>query len=129
VGPPTGGARARRARRRAPVRAAFVAGLPKTHPLRQRLAADPGDRLDFHELRHFGASYMLNVLELEPWVIAEQLRHSDGGKLVIELYGHPDRRKAIDRIRRAYTGAQVTELRGTTKQARRARRGNIGGQG
>jgi hypothetical protein len=111
------------------LRRAFTADLPATHHLVERIAADPEDQLDFYELRHFGASYMLNVLELEPWVIAEQLRHSDGGKLVIELYGHPDRRKAIDRIRRAYTGAPVTERRGTTKQARRARRGNIGGQG
>jgi hypothetical protein len=70
---------------------------------------------------------MLNELELEPWVIAEQLRHSDGGKLVIELYGHPDRRKAIDRIRRAYTGAQVTELRGQISRPGVQRRGNIGG--
>ncbi len=30
-------------------------------------------------------SYMLNVLQLEPWVIGEQLRHSDGGTLVLEL--------------------------------------------
>jgi hypothetical protein len=92
-----------------PVRAAFVAGLPKTHPLRQRLAADPGDRLDFHELRHFGASYMLNVLELEPWVIAQQLRQSDGGALVLKLYGHPERRVAIDRLRRAFSGQPVTQ--------------------
>jgi hypothetical protein len=28
---------------------------------------------------------MLNELELEPWVIAEQLRHTDGGRLVLEL--------------------------------------------
>ena len=28
---------------------------------------------------------MLNVLGLEPWVIAEQPRHSDGGALVVEL--------------------------------------------
>lgn len=85
-----------------PVRSAFVAGLGKAHPLRKRLAVDPADRLDFHELRHFGASFMLNVLELEPWVIAEQLRQSDGGALVLKLYGHPERRVAIDRLRRAF---------------------------
>jgi len=61
---------------------------------------------------HFGASYMLNVLALEPWVIAEQLRHSDGGALVLELYGHPDRTEAIRRIRRAYTNGKVKGLRG-----------------
>ena len=50
----------------APVRDAFTAQLPDTHHLRERLAADPEDRLDFYELRHFGASYLLNVLGLEP---------------------------------------------------------------
>jgi integrase len=84
------------------VRNAFVSSLASTHHLRQRLDEDPDDRLDFYELRHFGASYMLNVLGLEPWVIAEQLRHSDGGALVVELYGHPERQEAINRIRRAY---------------------------
>jgi integrase len=93
-----------------PIRDAFVAQLPVSHHLRQRLAADPDDRLDFYELRHFGASYMLNELEIEPWVIAEQLRHSDGGTLVVKLYGHPSRAKAIERMRRGYRGS-VRELR------------------
>jgi integrase len=93
-----------------PVRVAFTAKLPETHDLRRRLAADPTDWMDFYELRHFGASYMLNVLEIEPWVIAEQLRHKDGGRLVIKLYGHPDRKLAIDRIRRAF-GGNVRQLR------------------
>jgi len=84
------------------VRNGFVASLPDTHHLCRRLLVDPEDRLDFYELRHFGASYMLNVLGIEPWVIAEQLRHSDGGALVVELYGHPERAEAINRIRRAY---------------------------
>lgn len=96
-----------------PVRRAFAAGLPGGHHLRERLAIEPDDQLDFYELRHFGASYMLNELELEPWVIAEQLRHNDGGRLVLELYGHPDQAKTIERIRRAYTGAVVTPLKGT----------------
>ncbi|HKO27402.1 MAG TPA: hypothetical protein VJU80_08090 [Solirubrobacteraceae bacterium] len=94
----------------APVRDAFTMSLPGSHHLRLRVDADDGDRLDFYELRHFGASYMLNQLEVEPWVIAEQLRHSDGGALVVELYGHPDRRVAIDRIRRAYTGGTVVPV-------------------
>jgi hypothetical protein len=45
---------------------------------------------------HFGASYMLNDLALEPWVVAaEQLSHSDGGVLVVRLYASPSRRDAI----------------------------------
>ena len=111
-----------------PIRRAFAETLPETHHLRERIAVDAQDQLDFYELRHFGASYMLNDLELEPWIIAEQLRHGDGGALVLQLYGHPDRRKAIDRIRRAYTGAAVTPIRGTDDQAKPARRGKVGGQ-
>jgi integrase len=90
-----------------PLRTAFVAKLPPTHHLRERAELDPRDHLDFYELRHFGASYMLNELELEPWIIAEQLRHSDGGRLVLELYGHPSRSKAIERMRRAYASGSV----------------------
>lgn len=93
-----------------PVRTTFTARLPANHDLRRRLARDPKDKLDLHELRHFGASYMLNVLGIEQWVIAEQLRHQDGGKLVTTLYGHPSRRTAIDRIRGAY-GENAVELR------------------
>ena len=96
-----------------PVRRAFTASLPPTHHLRERIAADEQEQLDLYELRHFGASYMLNELELEPWVIAEQLRHSDGGRLVLDLYGHPNRGKAIERIRRAYSDPHVIPVKGT----------------
>ena len=99
------------------VRAVFTAELPADHHLRRRLAADPEDRLDFYELRHFGASYMLNNLEIEAWVIAEQLRHKDGGALVLKLYGHPERRRAIDRIRRAY-GDSVVQLPSRSGESR-----------
>jgi integrase len=111
-----------------PVRRTFANQLPATHHLRLRIEADETDQLDFYELRHFGASHMLNELQLEPWIIAEQLRHTDGGALVVKLYGHPDRKKTIDRIRRAYTGATVTELRGTTTDRQPARGRTIGGQ-
>ena len=84
------------------------------------------DRFDFYELRHFGASYMLNVLGLEPWVIAEQLRHTDGGALVVELYGHPERGKAISAS--AAPTARVRQLHGTAPARPPARRGNFGGQ-
>lgn len=111
-----------------PVRAAFMAKLPAGHHLHQRLALDEDDRMDFYELRHFGASYMLNVLELEAWVVAEQLRHSDGGILVTQLYGHPSREEAINRMRRAYTAKRPTPLRGSDVAAPSAVRGNLGGQ-
>jgi len=62
--------------------------------------------------RHYFGSYALNVLELEPHVIAEQLGHRDGGRLVVELYGHPDKARARRRIREAFdTVGNVTPLR------------------
>lgn len=67
-----------------PVR--LLAGLPK---------ATPG------ALRHFLASYMLNELALPPYTIAQQLRHSDGGRLVVQTYGHPDRAMHLSRIAQA----------------------------
>jgi integrase len=100
-----------------PVRAAFLTGVPAGHHLRQRLAVNPDDQLDFYELRHFGASYMLNDLELEPWVIAKQLRHSDGGALVVRLYGHPSREKAIERMRRAF-GGNIRKLADSSGESR-----------
>jgi hypothetical protein len=60
---------------------------------------------------------MLNELELEPWIIAQQLRHTDGGSLVTQLYGHPDRMKAIERIRRAF-GGNVHQLNRETGESR-----------
>ncbi|HYV17322.1 MAG TPA: hypothetical protein VE972_15015 [Conexibacter sp.] len=100
----------------APLRAVFMRELPIGHHLRQRLVVDPDDRLDFYELRHFGAAYMLNVLRLQPWVIAKQLRHSDDGALVLKLYGHPSRDTAIDLIRNGFAAAGVG-LRGTADGA------------
>jgi hypothetical protein len=70
---------------------------------------------------------MLNVLEIEPRVIAEQLRHSDGGALVLELYGHPDRKEAIRRIRRAFSGDNVRRLRGISGRGSDEARGTLGG--
>lgn len=64
----------------------LLAGLPK---------ATPG------ALRHFLASYMLNELALPPYTIAQQLRHSDGGRLVVQTYGHPDRAMHLSRIAQA----------------------------
>lgn len=87
-----------------PVRDHFVAKLPASHHLRRRLALDPEDRFVPYELRHFGLAYLLNEMELPPHIVAEQARHSDGGVLVNQLYGHLDRKRALDRIRRAHGG-------------------------
>jgi integrase len=52
--------------------------------------------------RHFYGWFALNVLELPPHVIALQLGHTDGGRLVRELYGHPDAALARERTCRAF---------------------------
>ncbi len=61
--------------------------------------------------RHFYGWYALNVLELPPHVIALQLEHTDGGRLVRELYGHPDAALARKRTREAFRStARVVAL-------------------
>lgn len=52
--------------------------------------------------RHFAGWYMVNVLELSYEDVAVQLGHTDGGLLVRRLYGHPDRDRALERVRAAY---------------------------
>jgi hypothetical protein len=52
--------------------------------------------------RHYFAWYGLNVLGLPPHVLAAQLGHRDGGKLIVDTYGHPDAAIARKRIRDAY---------------------------
>jgi len=54
-----------------------------------------------HELKHFAGYYLFVVLGLPDRVVAEQLGHSDGGKLVRELYGHGDQ-GALEEIDRAF---------------------------
>jgi integrase len=62
--------------------------------------------------RHFYGWYALNVLELPPHVIALHLGHTDGGRLVRELYGHPDAALARERTRQAFRAVvPVTTLR------------------
>jgi hypothetical protein len=49
--------------------------------------------------RHYFAWYLLNMLELPDHVVAAQLRHSDGGTLVRELYGHRTAREPRNETR------------------------------
>jgi integrase len=84
-----------------PVRAAF--GRPTMAP---------------HELRHFCATYLLE-LGLAPADVAVQLGHTDGGALVMSMYGHPSDRAARARITAALDGPAAGELR-TFRGPRRA---------
>jgi integrase len=63
--------------------------------LLRRFAGRPG--LDFYELRHAAATMLLER-GLTPWDVAQQLGHTDGGQLVMELYGHPSEAGARARI-------------------------------
>jgi integrase len=72
------------------------------HWNRVRCGAGLGDVRLYDATRHYFAWYGLNVLGLPPHVIAEQLGHRDGGKLIVSTYGHPDQAVARQRIRDAY---------------------------
>jgi len=63
-----------------------------------------------HELRHFCATYLLE-LGLAPVDVAVQLGHTDGGALVMSTYGHPSDRAARARIAAAMDGHATGELR------------------
>src|SRR5262249_1038429 len=51
------------------------------------------------------------ALEIEPYLIAQQLGHKDGGKLIVERYGHPDQKRAFRRIRTEYAAAAKARAR------------------
>ncbi len=68
--------------------------------------------------RHFIATYMLNVLDLEPHVIASQLGHRDQGELVVQLYGHPSETRNRAKILDAFEQAEkVVDLASKRKAA------------
>jgi integrase len=72
-------------------------------------AAAGRPKLQFHELRHACATLLLER-GLSPADVALQLGHSDGGRLVMALYGHPAEDRARERIAMAF--AEVpTEVR------------------
>lgn len=75
------------------------------HPVR---AAAGLNGMDFYELRHFCATHLLE-LGLSPADVAVQLGHTDGGRLVMELYGHPSETRARERLKRAFQN-NVTDL-------------------
>jgi hypothetical protein len=70
-----------------------------------RAAAGYGNVALYLVTRHFFGWYALNILGLPDHVIAAQLGHRDGGKLVRTTYGHPDARIARERVSEAYRQA------------------------
>jgi integrase len=67
--------------------------------LLRRFANRPG--MDFYELRHAAATMLLER-GATPWDVAQQLGHTDGGKLVMDTYGHPTDAGARARLLAAY---------------------------
>ena len=58
--------------------------------------------MDFHELRHYCATYLVQTLRLSYGEAAHQLGHTDGGELLRRLYAHPDEQQMLDAIERAF---------------------------
>jgi integrase len=58
------------------------------------------DGMHAYELRHLAATRLLEAGVGESDV-AVQLGHADGGELVRRVYGHPSKRRAIERVRQA----------------------------
>lgn len=66
--------------------------------------------VDFYEMRHRCAYWLYVEKGLHERIVAEQLGHTDGGKLIRDLYGHGDH-GALEEIDRAFED-NVTPLRG-----------------
>jgi integrase len=64
------------------------------------LFGKPG--MDFYELKHAGASHYVNELDIDPADVAFQIGHTDGGRLVRSTYGHPEEKRARDRMQEAF---------------------------
>lgn len=72
------------------------------HWNRVRCGIDMPEMSLYLATRHYFGWFAVNVLQLAPHVVAEQLGHKDGGTLVIRLYGHPDAALARQQIRNAH---------------------------
>ena len=98
----------------------WTASLHHRYWTRLRLVANrPG--LDFYELRHAAATMLLER-GVTPWDVAIQLGHTDGGRLVMELYGHPSEAGARSRLLAAWdaqTGADAAQFRDHVGTSRR----------
>lgn len=81
--------------------------------------AQGGRDLDLYELRHAAATNFIERGTISSDV-ALQLGHTDGGRLVEQLYGHPKQDPARDRLKLAYA---------QRAQPTRGKRGSAGGFG
>lgn len=98
----------------------YVPSTRAFHWNRVRCTVGLGTTALYECTRHYFAWYLLNVAELPDHVVAQQLRHDDGGTLVRELYGHPDAAMARERIRAAFRNTTPVVALPTTRQERGA---------
>ncbi len=68
-----------------------------------------GRDLDLYGLRHACATLLLER-GLAPADVAVQLGHTDGGRLVQTLYGHPSEEMARDRLQMAFAGGRTPHV-------------------
>jgi integrase len=80
-----------------------------------RLIANRPD-FAFYELRHAAATMLLER-GVTPWDVAIQLGHSDGGRLVMERYGHPAEAGARARLLAAWE-SEIKPLRAVLRADR-----------
>ncbi|MHB1950223.1 MAG: tyrosine-type recombinase/integrase [Acidiferrobacteraceae bacterium] len=72
--------------------------------------AQGGRDIDLYDLRHAAATHFLER-GATPADVAVQLGHTDGGRLVQVLYGHPSEDRARDRLKMAYAERSQLGLR------------------
>lgn len=105
----------------------FVFHSPRGNPLMQgshhyawrqvRARAGVRESIRWHDFRHFCATQLLEM-GVDHFAVSVQLRHHDGGKLVMERYGHPSREAAKDRLLAAFELG--TETIGSRSGSRKA---------
>lgn len=87
----------------------FLFHSPQGHPLLKgthawswnKVKASAGVSCRWHDLRHFCATQLLEM-GLSHFDVSVQLGHTDGGKLVMERYGHPSEAAAKRRLLAAF---------------------------
>lgn len=74
--------------------------------------------ITLHHLRHYCATRLVEA-GVAPWDVAVQLGQRDGGQLVMDRYGHPSERLALDRVRLAVGGDRSPTTADPAANARR----------
>jgi hypothetical protein len=74
------------------------------------------ETMDVYELRHYCATMLINN-GASPQDVAKQFGHSDGGRLILELYGHPDEELILDRLEQVMVNRKHTTPRNVNGMA------------